>query len=220
MTRWNESNVRYPGRSPRRSKIAALAMALVFVLGACGGDDEEEIPTTTESTPATESSSPAASTVSAQEYVSTLCTEMQNWLTALQEGQAEVQETVQPGAEPAEGQAALATFFDGAITATQDLVTAIQEAGVPDVEGGEEISADLLGKFEEAQAALEDARAQVDTLPVDDRTAFAEAATQLGTTIQTQLQAIGDALSSLSQPELDEAAAADPACTQLSPTGG
>lgn len=213
MKRWTKPS------SSRRSPLVALVLVLALAFAACGGDDEET-PESTASTPATESSSPAAGTVSAEEYVSTLCTEMQNWLTKLQEGQAEVQATVQPGAPPEEGQAALATFFDGAVTATEELVTAIQGAGSPDVSGGEEIASELVAKFEEAQTALSDARAQVDSLPVDDRQAFAQAATKLGTTIQTQLQAIGTALSSLSQPELDAAAAEDPACMQLSPTGG
>ena len=199
----------------KSTKLWALAFVLILVFAACGGDNGED---TDEAAP--EATETTSAPVSAQEYVSTLCTEMQNWLTKLQEGQAQVQQTVQPGADPAEGQAALATFFDGAVTATDELITAIEGAGVPDVEGGEEISQDILTKFQDAKAALESARAQVDTLPTDDRKAFASAAQDLGATVQSQLQSIGDALSSLSQPELDEAAAQEPACTSLSPTGG
>lgn len=206
MTRW------------KSTRFWALALVLVLVFTACGGDDgggdTEAAPETSQTT----SASP--STVGAQEYVATLCTEMQNWLTKLQEGQTQVQETVQPGADPADGQAALATFFDGAVTATDELITAIEDAGVPDVEGGETISQDILAKFQDAKAALESARAQVDSLPTNDPQAFADAAQELGTTIQSQLQSIGDALSTLSQPELDQAAAQEPACTSLSPTGG
>ncbi len=198
----------------KSTKLWALAFVLVLVFAACGGDDGED----TDAPEASETTS--AAPASAQEYVSTLCTEMQNWLTKLQEGQAQVQQTVQPGASPAEGQAALATFFDSAVTATDELITAIESAGVPDVEGGEEISQDIVAKFEDAKAALESARAQVDMLPTDDRQAFARASQELGATVQTQLESIGDALSSLSQPELDEAAAQEPACTALSPTGG
>ena len=200
----------------KSTKLWALASVLVLVFVACGGDDGDE-----EAAPeASETTSASPSTVGAQEYVSTLCTEMQNWLTKLQEGQTQVQQTVQPGADPAEGQAALATFFDSAVTATEELITAIEDAGVPDVEGGEAISQDILTKFQDAKEALESARAQVDTLPTDDPQAFGRAAQELGTAVQSQLESIGDALSTLSQPELDEAAAQEPACTSLSPTGG
>ncbi|MDQ4095084.1 MAG: hypothetical protein M3174_02615 [Actinomycetota bacterium] len=201
-------------RTSRALRGWAIALASVLVFAACDGGGE----TTNEaaSTPAAETSSPA--TTSAEEYVSTLCTEMQNWLTRLQEGQAQVQESVQPGSSPQDGQQALAAFFDSAIAATDQLVTAVQNAGVPDVEGGEQISEELTSRFEEARAALESARAQVDQLPVDDPEAFRAAAEDLGASIQSQLEAIGQALSTLSQPELDQAASTDPTCTGLSPT--
>ena len=199
-----------------RFRLCALAIVSLLAFAACNDGET----TTTEAAPTTESSSPATTTSSPEEYVSTLCTEMQTWLTSLQEGQAEIQATVQPGASTEESQAALASFFDGAVAATEELVTSIQEAGAPDVEGGEEIAEELTSRFEEARTALEEARAEVDALPIDDPEAFRAAADELGASIQAQLQAIGAALSSLSQEELDQAAAADPTCTALSPTGG
>ncbi|HYN37574.1 MAG TPA: hypothetical protein VEV82_11455 [Actinomycetota bacterium] len=199
-------------RFSKSTKLWALAMLFVLAFAACGSDSE----TPTEDAPAED---PAAEEVTAQEFVSTLCTEMQNWITSLQEGQAEVQANVEPG-NAESGKQALAAFFDGAIAATDSLVAAIEGAGTPGVDGGAEVQQELVTKFQEARDALQSARDQVDSLPTDDPQAFADAAEALGQTIQTQLSAIGDALSSLSQAELDEAAQTEPACTSLTTTGG
>ena len=199
-------------RFSKSTKLWALAMLFVLVFAACGGDDGE---TPEGESPAEE---PAAEEVSAEEFVSTLCTEMQNWITSLQEGQAEVQANVEPG-NAESGKQALAAFFDGAIEATDSLVAAIEDAGTPGVDGGPEVQQELITKFQEARDALQGARDQVDSLPTDDPQAFADAAESLGQTIQTQLSAIGDALSTLSQAELDEAAQTEPACTALTTAG-
>lgn len=200
-------------RFSKSTKLWALAMLFVLAFSACGGSDS--------GTPTGDATTedPAATEVTAQEFVSTLCTEMQNWITSLQEGQAEVQANVEPG-NAESGKQALATFFDGAIEATNGLVAAIENSGTPGVDGGAEVQQELVSKFQEARDALQSARDQVDSLPTDDPQAFADAAEALGQTIQTQLSAIGDALSTLSQAELDEAAQTEPACTALTTTTG
>ena len=106
-----------------------------------------------------------------------------------------------------------------AVTATEDLVAGIQAVGPPDVEGGEEIAAEFSARFEEAQTALQNARTEVDNLPADDPQAFQDAANDLSLTIQSQLNAVGDALSTLSQAELDQEATTNAACQQLQTAG-
>ena len=204
----------------KSTRLWALALIMVFAFIACGGGDDPE-PAAEEPTEASEApaESPAAETATAEEFVSTLCTSMGDWVTNLQEGQSEVQANVEPG-NIQSGIDALTTFFDSAVSATDELIASIEGAGVPDIDGGEEIQQELLTKFGEAKAALESARDQVASLPSDDPQAFADAAQDLGTTIQTQLSSIGDALSALSQADLDAAAAADPACSSLSSAGG
>ena len=199
------------------SKTTALALGLALVLGfgACDGDGSPDSSGNSES-PAEET----PTTAGAPEYVATLCTEMSDWLADLQALQAQVQADVPPEAEPVEAQDAIRTFFDNAITATDDFLRAIEEVGAPSVDGGETIHNDLLTKFEEVKSALEEARAEVENLPVDDRAAFVEEATRLRESVTTQFESIGAALATLSQPDLDAAAANEPACSGISPTGG
>ena len=197
----------------------ALAMVVVLSFAACGGDDDPEPAAEgTEETTEAPAESPAADTASAEEFVTTLCTEMGDWIAALQEGQQTVTESVQPG-NIQSGIDALAAFFDSAVAATEDLIAGIEGAGVPDVEGGAEIQAEFIARFEEAKTALESARSQVDSLPADDPQAFQDAASDLSTTIQSQLSAVGTALSTLSQPELDAEATTNTACTSLQSAG-
>ena len=197
----------------RKTKIWPLVAMLAFGFIACDGNgsdgSQSEATATAEPPPAGPS-----------EYVATLCTTMTDWLTELQELQAQVQATVQPGAEPADAQEALRTFFDNAITATDDLLGAVEEVGTPAVNGGETIHSEITARFQEVRAALEQGRAEVDDLPIDDRQAFITEAADLRESFQSQLEAIGNALAQLSQPELDAAAAEEPSCTGLSPTGG
>jgi hypothetical protein len=201
----------------KSTKLWALALIMALVFIACGGGDDPE--PAAESPAAEESSSdPAATTSTPEQYVTNLCTQLGSWITALQEGQQTVTESIQPG-NIQSGIDALRAFFDSAVTATENLVAGIQSVGPPDVEGGEEISAEFTAQFEEAKAALEDARAQVDSLPADDPQAFQDAANDLSLTIQSQLNAVGDALSTLSQPELDQEATTNAACQQLQSAG-
>jgi hypothetical protein len=204
-------------RKTTRFWAIATIVALVFV--GCGGGDDPEPSAESTDTQTEETDAPTTDTASAEEFVTALCTEMGNWIASLQEGQTTVTESVEPG-NIQSGIDALAAFFDSAVTATEDLIAGIEAAGVPDVDGGEEIQQEFIDRFTEAKTALESARDQVDALPADDPQAFQDAAGDLSTTIQAQLSAVGDALSTLSQPELDQEAASNTACTSLQSAGG
>ena len=200
--------------SRKTIKRLTLLVAVVLALGACDGDDSGS---TADDASGARSSPPGAG---AGEYMSVLCTEMSDWLTQLQELQAQIQISVEPGADPTEAQDALRTFFDNAITATDQLIGAIHEVGTPAVQGGNSIHEEVLKKFEDVNATLEEARSKVDTLPIEDRQEFVEKTAELRESVQSQLAAIGAALATLSQPDLDAAAAEVQACTGLKPTGG
>lgn len=201
---------------PKKRRLLAFLVMPAFVLGACDDGGSETSPDASTSPTEAEDSAPA----SAPEYVATLCTEMSDWLADLQALQAQVQSSVEPGASPQEAQEALRTFFDDAIGATDAFIGAIRDVGIPGVDDGERIHNDLLAKFDDVKGALEDARAEVENLPLDDRAAFATEAARLRESVTTQFQSIGAALATLSQPDLDAAAAEEPACSGISPTGG
>jgi hypothetical protein len=206
-------------RGWKSTKLFALATVVALSFIACGEDEPPEPQVEPSPAPVESPTSEGPAAVSAETYVSSLCSALQNWITALQEGQAEVQGTVEPG-NAESGKQALATFFDGAVADTQTMISTVEAIGTPDVDGGDTIAQELLFRFTEAKTALEGTRAQVDTLPTDNPQAFAAAATELGGAIQTQLESVGDALSTISQPDLDAATNADPTCQSLGTTTG
>lgn len=195
----------------RKTKIWAFVAVFVVGFVACNGNGTEGSDSETNASPAG---------ASANEYVSTLCAATSEWLGDVQELQAQVQASIQPGAEPSEAQQALRTFFDNTVSATNQLLGAVEGVGPPDVSGGAEVHNEISTRFEEVRDALEQGRSKVEDLPVDDREAFITEAGELRESVQSQLQAIGKALAQLSQPDLDAAAAEEPDCTGLSPTGG
>jgi hypothetical protein len=101
------------------------------------------------------------------------------------------------------------------LAATDTLISSLDAAGTPDVADGDQIRSTLSDSFEQARAALEDARNQIDALSVDDPQAFAAELTNIGTAIQTSMNGITGSLSGLSAPELEQAAANEPACQQM-----
>lgn len=179
----------------RRIIATAGALALCAgALGACGGGD----------------------TVSADEYVGSLCAAAGNFSTTLVEGQTALLEVASGDATPEEGKEELTSFFDEAASAAEDAAGQIEDAGVPDVENGEEIADALATAFDDVAAALSDARGEVESLPTDSDQAFRDAAEELSASFQDDVSSIGDGLSELGEsPELESAAESNEECTSL-----
>ncbi len=145
-------------------------------------------------------------TVSAETYMTGLCTEIGDWLHAVQARSGEIGNELTPGMGPADGKKVLAGFLDDVIALSQKAVDGIEAKGVPDVENGDQIAAALKGAFEQAKGIFQDARAKVDDLPTDDPAAFQRAATDLGSSIQKASNRIGSSLGTVKSPELVQAA--------------
>lgn len=176
----------------RATSIRVMAVAAVSALlfASCGGSDA----------------------VSPATYAESMCTSVNDWVTAIQERASGLEGELT--GEAAQAKDKLDEFFGVAIDATDTLIAELGEAGAPDVEGGEGLAGDLIETFEKAKAALEEARGKVADLPEDDPQAFMEQSTALGTDIQTAMNDLGstmeDAPDALTEATLDE-----PACQQL-----
>lgn len=155
-------------------------------------------------------------TVSAEEYVAAVCTEITGWVEEVQArseqvGQDVVTETTLEGQR-----GVLAEFLDDVVALTDDHLAGMRDAGVPDVEDGEQIAETLVGVFADARVVLADAREGVDELSTDDAAAFQAGAVELGSGVATALEGIGSSVTGLDSPELVAAAEDEPACAALS----
>jgi hypothetical protein len=175
---------------PRNKTYLAAAAALVALFaGACGGGDG----------------------VDPDDYASDICTAVGDWVTAIQDGAGEITTTE----DPASGVEAIQSFLDDAVSETEDLISEVEDAGAPDVTGGEEFADQLVSAFEEAKTVLEETRDSAADLPTDDPAAFSEAATELGGSVQEALGAVGSELSEPEAEELSTAFEENEACTSI-----
>jgi hypothetical protein len=171
----------------RRLRFVALALVIPIVLAACGGGGG------------------SGSKVSADAYASTVCTHVKTWLDQIKQRVGDLQAAVSPGTSPTKGKDLLRSYLDGVISDTDDMINAIKDAGTPDVPNGDQLSSTLLSGLERARGTFDDARGQVDSLPTSSRSAFAHAAQQLGSSINSKVGGIEQSFQGLHSPELDKA---------------
>lgn len=187
------------------SRIAALGLSLLLAGGvaACGGDDEGGGGDGGGSTEA----------VSADAYAADVCGAMQDWLTGIQERTQSLSEGFQTG-DPGEGKKLLADLLTEMSEETGELITAVEDAGVPDVDGGEEAADSLSSAFEEVRTILDDAQADVADLPEDPQ-AFQQGAAELGPTLQQALSSVGESLEEPESEELKTAFENEESCSSI-----
>ncbi len=170
-------------------KVGAVAVLAALSFSACGGGGADKVE------PAT--------------YVTSICTSVGEWVTVIQEKAGALGSALTGEASQAKEQ--LDSFLGDTVTETETLLEALAEAGVPDVDGGEELAQDLIDTFEAAKEALQDGKDQVADLPEDDPEAFAQQAQTIGTDIQTALTSLGTTLDEAPE-ALTKAAADEPKC--------
>jgi hypothetical protein len=154
-------------------------------------------------------------TVSAEEFASGICGALNDWQSAIQSRSSSLTEGLSEDTTPEQGKELLASFLDDVIDETETMISEVDDTGVPDVDNGEDISDALGNAFDDALAALEDARDQVDDLPTDSGESFQTAASALGGSISTSLGDIGGEIQDIDAPGLEDAFREDEDCIAL-----
>ena len=171
-----------------RGRFVALTLVIPIVLAACSGGGGG-----------------GGSKVSADAYATTVCTHVKTWLDQIKQRETALRTALSPGTSPTKGRDLLRSYLDGLISDTDDMINAIKDAGPPDVPNGDQISTTLTSGLEGAKGAFDDARGQVDSLPTNSRAAFARAAQQLGSSINSKVGGITQSFQGVKSPELDKA---------------
>ena len=189
------------------SRTAALGLTLLLAGGlvACGGDDggggDDE------------GGGGSSETVSAEAYAADVCGAMQDWITGIQEKTQDLGSGLS-GNDAEAGKQLLVDLLSEMSSSTGELVTAVEQAGVPDVDGGEEAADSLVSAFEEVQEILEGAEADVEALSSDPQE-FQQGAAELGPTIQQALTSVGESLEEPESEELKEAFEKEETCNAV-----
>jgi hypothetical protein len=195
-----------------------MLLALALALSACSSNDNGGGTTgggNTGTTAASGSTSSSGGTVSPADYAKSLCTSMQNYVTNVTNLSNNFASSLDPSADLAGQRDAVAGFLDDVLSATDQLISDLDAAGVPDVANGQEIVSSIKAAYQQARQAIDDAKKQVQGLSLDDPTAFASQLSDIGTAIQSSLGDIGGSLSTLDSPELSAAVSSEPSCAAI-----
>ncbi len=186
------------------SRTAAFGLTLLLAAGlaACGGDDGGD-----------GGGGGSGDTVSAEAYAADVCGAMKDWVTGVQERTQALTESFTSG-DPEEGKQALSDLLGEMSSQTGDLVTAVEEAGVPDVDGGQEAADSLAAAFEDVQGILDDAQQDIEDLPTDPQ-GFSQGAAELGPTLQEALTSVGSSIEEPDSQELQDAFENEKACSSI-----
>jgi hypothetical protein len=155
-----------------------------------------------------------SSKVSAAAYVKSVCTSVGAWVRDVQSRGTQVQAANLTN--PSQGKSELQRFMAAVLASTDKVLGQVKSAGVPNVTGGQGVENSLVNAFTQAKTVLERAATSVSQLPINDATAFKNAATQLGNSVNQSLTAIGTSLSGLSSSTaLKAAGTKEPACQSI-----
>lgn len=196
-------------------RLIALAAIMALILGACGGGDGggEETGEATEVEADTE-----PETVPVEDYAAAVCTALSTWVTDIQDRASTITEGIDPGDANA-GKERLEEFIGETVAGTEELIASVEEAGIPDTEGGEEAAEQIQSGLEQVKTILEDAESQIADLPTDDPQAFGQGAQQIATSLQEATGEAAGTIDAANSEELTEAFGANEDCAQYSGAG-
>jgi hypothetical protein len=176
------------------TRAIALGALVALSLGACGGGDTE---------PAVAADEPAE-TVSVEDYASEVCTAFQAWGTAFQEQAAGLGAGFGAGDDEAI-KATVQKFYGDLADATDEAITAIEAAGIPDVDNGAEAAEEIQNAFAELRAVFEEAEASVADAPTDDPDAFNAEVKEINAQLQEGLDEATSGMTETSSKEVSDA---------------
>ena len=149
-----------------------------------------------------------------REFMTQVCDGLDDWLQSVLTASERTQRELSNVPSAARGRATLTGFFDTLIEETDRLISAVEAAGAPDVDGGNEAAEAIIRGLTGARRALEDGRDEVQELP-DDPARFRPAAAELGQSVKSDLAEVGASLRELEVVELNRAAGQIESCREL-----
>ncbi|HUA03088.1 MAG TPA: hypothetical protein VMB27_04230 [Solirubrobacteraceae bacterium] len=152
------------------------------------------------------------SKVSAGSYVGAVCSAISPLEKDVVSRSSALNSTTAPNATQAKK--ALQGFLVAVEGDAARALTKVQSAGTPDISNGKTVAGTIIKTFTELRDTLRAAVTKSKSLPTDSPSSFKTAAQALGANVKNSLNGIDS--SGLTNPDLQKAAAGQPACKTLS----
>jgi outer membrane murein-binding lipoprotein Lpp len=178
----------------RFGSLGSAALAIVLAVVVCAG-----------------CGSSGSSKVSAGTYVSTVCSAISPLERDVVTRSSALNSTTAPNATQAKK--ALQGFLVAVEGDAARALSKVQAAGTPDISNGKTVAGTVLKTFTELRDTLRAAVTKSSSLPTDSPSSFKTAAQALGASVRNSLNGIDS--SGLTNPDLQKAAAGQPACKSL-----
>ena len=183
-----------------RTVASALAGVAALALTACGGGGGSD-------------------RVAVADYSSSVCTALRTWQEHLREGSSVLASRIQTEPSLAVVRDQFVAFYGDAVEETETMLDGVEDAGVPDLDQGEQVVESLLQTLRRFPQLIRDAQAKAEALPVENERAFTEKAQTLGTEFRAASIELATLFETLGREhdakELTRTTDADSTCTEF-----
>jgi hypothetical protein len=181
------------GTKPVNKKLAAAlsgGAVLVLALSGCGGDDNEKL----------------------DSWAKDVCDAVQPQAKKIESANASIQKETSDNSTPEDVQKTDAKAFQDMSDAYKAIGTAVNKAGAPDVENGEQKQKDAVKELNTISSSYASLKKQVDGLDTKDQGKFADGLKDIATELDKLSKSGNDALSNLEEGEVGQAMARQSSC--------
>ncbi|GAA3497412.1 hypothetical protein GCM10019016_045150 [Streptomyces prasinosporus] len=182
------------GTNPVNKKLAAAlsgGAVLVLALTGCGGDDGNE---------------------KLDAWAKEVCDAVQPQARKIESANAAIQKETSDNSTPKEVQKADSAAFQDMSEAYKAIGAAVNKAGAPDVENGEQKLTNAVKELNGISASYASLKKQVDGLDTEDQAKFADGLKDIATELDKLSKSGNDALNELEEGEVGEAMARQASC--------
>jgi hypothetical protein len=149
--------------------------------------------------------------VSAKSYVKSVCAAISPLERDVTTRSSALNNTT--ASDATEAKRTLQGFLDAVEQDSEHALSGVRSAGTPDIAGGKTVASAIVKAFTEVRDAMRAAAAKSNSLPTRSAASFKTAAQALGASVKGSLNRVD--VSGLSNPDLESAAASEPACKSL-----
>jgi hypothetical protein len=159
------------------------------------------------------------SPVSADKYVSSLCTSLGTWLSDLQSASSGISAKLANATGVSDAKKVLVSFLQSTVTRTDKLVKQVDNAGVPKVKNGAALAKTFHDGLAKARSVFQKAATDAKNLSGSSASRFTQGASKISTAITSGSSGVAGAFSAASakypSPEFNAAANNNASCASL-----